>query len=382
MLLWASQLGHSLEIFMKKLLLIAASAAIAGLASAQDFLVVPNANGATAATSSFLGPLSNSQRTYQLLIDESQLVTFVGKNLNGFTFRSLASATTAWPPSDVTYSNYDVYLSPGVDPSARSLTFALNIAGPQVQVRSGALTFGMETFPIAGPNLDFGPVIEFSDYPYSGGDLLVEIRHLGFTGTSKSVEAVPAMGGAAQGYGTLVSACWTGNYNGVTGSQGNAAVIQFRASASGLPLSGVIGFNDFVGSQVGRQVTVEITEVGSATAVFNGTATLGAGGTYSINVPSLAAGSYDVYFDGTPFLRKKQSLTWTAGGGTANASLVNGDVDDSGEVDAADIDAVIAAFGASVGDPNYSISVDVDGSDEVDAADIDVVIANFGAADE
>jgi hypothetical protein len=56
--------------------------------------------------------------------------------------------------------------------------------------------------------------------------------------------------------------------------------------------------------------------------------------------------------------------------------LTNGDVDGSGEVDAADIDRVIANFGY-VGVSNS----DVDGSQEVDAADIDIVIANFGAVD-
>ena len=56
--------------------------------------------------------------------------------------------------------------------------------------------------------------------------------------------------------------------------------------------------------------------------------------------------------------------------------LTNGDVDGSGEVDAADIDRVIANFGF-VGVSNS----DVDGSTEVDAADIDIVIANFGATD-
>ncbi len=61
---------------------------------------------------------------------------------------------------------------------------------------------------------------------------------------------------------------------------------------------------------------------------------------------------------------------------TRHLSLRNGDVDNSGEVDAADIDAVIAAFG-STGQPIE----DVDMSGEVDAADIDIVIANFGQTD-
>ena len=58
-------------------------------------------------------------------------------------------------------------------------------------------------------------------------------------------------------------------------------------------------------------------------------------------------------------------------------SLTNGDVDASGEVDAVDIDEVIASFGGT-GDS----ASDVDGSQEVDAVDIDIVIARFGSVDE
>lgn len=147
-------------------------------------------------------------------------------------------------------------------------------------------------------------------------------------------------------------------------------------------LSGTISLNDFVGSRAGRAVSIVVTAVGSLTPLFSGSTTLGATGSYSINVPGLSAGSYDLYIDGTPFLKKKRSLSWTASGASGvNAALVNGDCDDSGEVDAVDIDLVIGAFGAVVGNGNYSVSVDVDGSGEVDAVDIDIVIANFGAVD-
>ncbi len=67
---------------------------------------------------------------------------------------------------------------------------------------------------------------------------------------------------------------------------------------------------------------------------------------------------------------------------------VMGDVDGSGEIDAADIDAVTAVFGLDAlsdlwhnsGDPNIPSGwqCDVDGSGEVDSADIDLVLANYG----
>lgn len=53
--------------------------------------------------------------------------------------------------------------------------------------------------------------------------------------------------------------------------------------------------------------------------------------------------------------------------------MIAGDVDNSNEIDAADIDLVIANFG------DTNINFDVDGSGEIDAADIDIVISNFGS---
>ncbi|MBL8061005.1 MAG: hypothetical protein JNK63_09860, partial [Chthonomonas sp.] len=57
-----------------------------------------------------------------------------------------------------------------------------------------------------------------------------------------------------------------------------------------------------------------------------------------------------------------------------NVTLISGDIDGSGEIDAADIDAAIAEFGSTASTP-----ADCDGTGEVDAADIDLVISNFGA---
>ena len=62
--------------------------------------------------------------------------------------------------------------------------------------------------------------------------------------------------------------------------------------------------------------------------------------------------------------------------------MTNGDPDYSGEVDAADIDLVIAHFGETPASSGWNADIDVDGSDEVDAADIDIVIANFGSIDQ
>lgn len=191
--------------------------------------VVPNAYAAANGTASFLGPYSASPRTYQMLIASSELTNLVGKNLTSISFRSLASATSSWPASDVVFTSFDIYLSGSVAPADRSFTFANNIVGAQTQVRSGSLTIPANSLTFgASPNA-FSYDINFSSpWLYSGGNLLIEIRHTGFTGTARSVDAI---GTSTSGYATLFSACWAGNYTATsTTSQGNFCVVNIKGN--------------------------------------------------------------------------------------------------------------------------------------------------------
>ena len=122
-----------------------------------------------------------------------------------------------------------------------------------------------------------------------------------------------------------------------------------------------------------------------AWSVMQGTTNLGSG-TIVAGAPSTAmnlavgagTGAATLVLDGSSFLKRAVSIALTGSNqAIGNATMQNGDVDGTGEVDAADIDQVIAAFG-NMGD-NVE---DVDVSDEVDAADIDIVIANFGGMDD
>ena len=98
----------------------------------------------------------------------------------------------------------------------------------------------------------------------------------------------------------------------------------------------------------------------------------------SIDVDQTITGGGLLVIDGSSFLRRAYSFVLTGNNqnlGQINVS--NGDADLNGEVDAADIDLVIADFGSmAVGNS------DVDVSGEVDAADIDIVIASFGLVDQ
>lgn len=189
-------------------------------------VVVPNASAATDGDTSFAGPLSRFARTYQLLIDDTQLSGIVGQQITGVTWRLPGGTATSWPASDVNYTAFNIFLSGSVEPSARSATMANNIVGPQTQVRSGALTIPASAFPGTGasPNA-FGFVINFnSPYTYSGGNLLLELRQSAHDGTDQSVDAV---GTSTPGYGTAFSAQWDSGIDGTVGIAANAIVTQF-----------------------------------------------------------------------------------------------------------------------------------------------------------
>ncbi|MBS4039383.1 MAG: T9SS type A sorting domain-containing protein [Flavobacteriales bacterium] len=194
--------------------------------------VIPNAYASTTGTTSFVGPLTNTARTYQMLIAASELTEFVNKELTGLQFRLQSSQATAWPTSEITFASYDVYLSGCVNPANRSFTFSENVVGNQTQVRTGSYTIPIESFPGGGNPNGFGANIAFNtNYLYTGGNLLIEIRHSGSSGTSRSNDAI---GTAITGYGTAFSACWTGSYTGTAGVQGNFSVIQLNTNS---PLS-------------------------------------------------------------------------------------------------------------------------------------------------
>ncbi|CAN5348680.1 hypothetical protein BH09PLA1_BH09PLA1_13910 [soil metagenome] len=190
-------------------------------------VVVPNDRANTAGTGVFLGPLSNAQRTYQLLIDDTQLTGIVGQQVDGITWRLPSAATANYPTADILYNNFDIRLSESVEPSARSLTFANNVVGAQTLVRSGALTIGAGSFKVepVAPH-GFGMLIQFdTPYAYTGGNLLIELRTTGHNGSSSSVDAMIT---SSAGYGTLFSAAWQSSYTATTGLQGNAVVTQIH----------------------------------------------------------------------------------------------------------------------------------------------------------
>jgi hypothetical protein len=191
-------------------------------------VVVPNSAQGAPGGGTFLGPLSTAQRTYQLLIDDVELTGLLGQQISGVTWRLLPSAVNNYPAADATFTSFDIRLSGSVDPSARSLTFADNVVGPQTLVRSGPLNIPAGSFPAGGSPTTFGHVVTFdTPYTYTGGNLLMELRHTGISSASASVDSVLASGGPSNGYGVRFSAAWQSSYTATSGLQGNAVVTNF-----------------------------------------------------------------------------------------------------------------------------------------------------------
>src|SRR5690554_219353 len=204
---------------------------VSGGLSFGQTLVVPNGYENTNVGGTFLGPLANGARSYQLLVHENQLTDLIGQNITGISFRSAGGASTTWPANLTTYNDYDIYLSEGVAPANKSLIFANNVVGTQTQVRSGSLAIEPDTYDVSSA-VNFGPTITFTNpYTYTGGHLLLEIRHSGSDGTSKSVDAVLTSNSL---YGSAVGANWVSSMTPPEGnaSQGNAAVVRFSHEPS------------------------------------------------------------------------------------------------------------------------------------------------------
>ncbi|MBX2991596.1 MAG: choice-of-anchor D domain-containing protein [Bacteroidetes bacterium] len=223
--------------------------AAANSAAQLDYVVPPNYENQSGG-STFNGQLANAARTYQYLIHDSLLTGLVGQRITAIRHRIPVSASAPWPASDVTITNYDIYLSGSVAPANRSLTFAQNIVGPQTQVRSGSLLIPAGSYPSGGNPNQFGPEITFdTPWQYTGGHLLVEFRHPGFTGTSSSVDGIATTNSAA-GYGTAFSACWTGSYTGTSGSGGNFGILALTQGGGNWfsvgPTSGSVAMGDSV----------------------------------------------------------------------------------------------------------------------------------------
>lgn len=168
------------------------------------------------------------------------------------------------------------------------------------------------------------------------------------------------------------------------GSYGGYNVTALANGPDSRTVQGTIILNDTLASfsPISRMITVEVvqgsTVLASSNIFMNSNAQF-----FQFPMLDDANGPADVVFNGSSFLKTKVPVNLSSSFVlTGPVNLQNGDPDFSGEVDAADIDLVIARFGNTYPSALPDPDSDVDCSGEVDAADIDIVIANFGGEDD
>ncbi|MBL8060773.1 MAG: hypothetical protein JNK63_08680 [Chthonomonas sp.] len=139
-------------------------------------------------------------------------------------------------------------------------------------------------------------------------------------------------------------------------------------------VTGTLNLGDTIGSfAYPRNISYEVKQ--GVTTLASGTLTVNAASS-SLSIPVSGSGAAQLILDGSSFLKRIVNFNLSSPA-VGTVLMQNGDVNNTGEVDAADIDQVIADFGST-----SDIASDTDVNGEVDAADIDIVIANFGGVDD
>ncbi|MBY0113386.1 MAG: hypothetical protein K2Y21_11230 [Phycisphaerales bacterium] len=199
--------------------------------------VVPAAFAGTAGPSNQEGQIGGtSVRRFQFNIDEAALGIPKGSVITGLSFRRPASFTSAWPPSNVTISDYEVRVGPGVAAGAMTTTYASNFTA-QTLVYDGPLDLNNGAFPAdaTAPTPEaFGLVVPFSTpYPYFGGNLSIDINYSGTgLGLVGSMDAVLGSDFATNGIRGLYSAA---SRTAATGGLANPPVTRIFYTAGPSP---------------------------------------------------------------------------------------------------------------------------------------------------
>ena len=142
-------------------------------------------------------------------------------------------------------------------------------------------------------------------------------------------------------------------------------------------LSGVVNLLRFGGNPASIPVELQIRAPGSVTPLQVHTLALNASGGYTLVAP--LDGVYDLSAKASHWLRQTLASVSIVGGGVANFSLVNGDIDGDNEVTLFDFGALVSAFGSMPGDSGWNPEADLDGDEEVTLFDFGILVSNFGA---
>ncbi|MGD1320000.1 T9SS type A sorting domain-containing protein [Chryseobacterium sp. 2R14A] len=176
-----------------------------------SFQILP---GITNEDGAFPGPYANAPRRFQILIAHAPISLMTNKYITSISFSLQGSYTNAWPLTDTTFGSYEIYLSKGVTPPNIQMNFAANIVGTQTMVKSGSLIIPAGSVPAGNSSNPYAYTLVFdTPYLYTGGNLVIEIRH---TGHNNPVDVpVRTIDTNTMVNTTYLSACWQQG-NGIT----------------------------------------------------------------------------------------------------------------------------------------------------------------------
>jgi len=199
--------SRQLSLFALLLTLILSS----NLKAQGSFQILP---GITNEDGAFLGPYANAPRRFQILIAHAPISLMVNKYITSISFSLQGSYTNAWPLTDTAFGSYEIYLSKGVTPPNMQMNFAANIVGTQTMVKSGNLMISAGSVPAGNSSNPYAYTLVFdTPYLYTGGNLVIEIRH---TGHNNPVDVpVRTLDTNTTVNTTYFSGCWQQN-NGIT----------------------------------------------------------------------------------------------------------------------------------------------------------------------
>ncbi|MBX3379541.1 MAG: hypothetical protein KF805_05575 [Phycisphaeraceae bacterium] len=217
---------------------------------------------AGASTGSADGVLAwTSAYTQQAVAAVNQFDTIgPGSDFVGMSWRLWSAQGAPWPLAIANFAQYDVQLSRSVNgPGTLSTTIAMNVGTDAVQVRAGALSFGIGAFAPKGSEVvaPFGPEVSFGNaYHYRGGSMLSVIRHSGQG--SGSPGFFDGLGNGDSGFNTEVQALQTPGAAATTaGSSSTYLTTRYSVDAgTSSPLNQLSPGGGFVGTSPAQFQTI------------------------------------------------------------------------------------------------------------------------------
>jgi hypothetical protein len=216
---------------------------VSSCAACADTILIPQRAGTTGGSGAYSTILNSGARSYMLVIGTPELDGRlpVGAQITALSWR-LASwqVFASWPAGISTFQNFDIYMAQAaVTPGNLQLADVTNNIGTGLlQVRSGPITFGPAYFSGGALSPDFNPqcvpIQLETPYTYTGGPLLLMVRHTGSGAGNGNLDWVSSSFGASGAQAIAVSS-YTSNVSWGGGGNGGAIVVELTFTSGPAP---------------------------------------------------------------------------------------------------------------------------------------------------